>query len=109
MPLGPQIVTYGNLQSTFLLTVTLTPAATGAGVTLEQTFTIPGLQMGDQVSGITAQFAYSSLVDMDTYRVSAPNTLAIAFSNGTAGSLTAPAGVYYIEINRPIMTMSSIQ
>lgn len=111
MPLGPQIVTYGNLQSTFLLTLTLAPVATAAATTLEQTFTVPGLQLGDQVSGITAQFAYSSLVDMVTYRVSAANTLAIAFSNGSAGSLTAPTGTYYVEVNRPLpgSAMTAIQ
>jgi hypothetical protein len=109
MPLGPQLVTYGNIQSTFVLSVTITPAATAAGTTLEQTFTIPGLQLGDQISGITAQFAYSSLVDMVMYRVSTANTLAIAFSNSSAGSLTAPAGVYYVEVNRPIIPMASIQ
>ena len=111
MPLGPQEIAFGNLQSTFLLTVTITPAATGAATTLEQTFTVPGLQVGDQISGIQPQFAYSSLVSLDTYRVSAANTLAIAFSNGTAGSLTAPAGLYYIEVNRPdpAFVMKSIQ
>lgn len=109
MPLGPQLITYGNVQSTFVLSLTLTPAATAAATTLEQTFTVPGLQLGDQVSGITAQFAYASLVSLDSYRVSAANTLAIAFTNGTAGSLTAPAGVYYVEINRPIVVMTNIQ
>lgn len=111
MPLGPQIITYGNIQSTFVLSLTLTPVATGAGVTVEQLFTVPGLQMGDQISGITAQFAYSSMVDMVTYRVSAANVLSIAFSNGTVGSLTAPAGLYYVEVNRPMpgMTMTAIQ
>lgn len=109
MPLGPQIITYGNIQSTFVLSLTLTPVATGIGLTVEQLFTVPGLQMGDQISGITAQFAYSSMVDMVTYRVSAANVLAIAFSNGTAGSLTAPAGLYYVEVNRPILTMTAIQ
>jgi len=111
MPLGPQIITFGNIQSTFVLSLTITPAATGAATTLEQTFTVPGLQLQDQISGITPQFAYSSLVSLDTYRVSAPNVLAIAFSNGTAGSLTAPAGLYYVEVNRPYpgLVMTAIQ
>jgi len=111
MPLGPQIVTYGNLQSTFLLTVTLTPAATAATTTLEQTFTVPGLQVGDQISGISPQFALTTQVDIINARVSAANTLAVAFSNVTAGSLTYPSGTFYIEVNRPLagMTMTGIQ
>lgn len=101
MPLGPQLLTFGNLQSTFVLTISITPAATASATTLEQTFTVPGLQTGDQVSAFSAQFAYSSLVDVVNIRVSAANTLAIAFSNNTAGSLTAPSGTYLLEVNRP--------
>lgn len=111
MPLGPQILTFGNIQSTFLLTVSLTPAATGATTTLEQTFTVPGLQVGDQISGISPQFAITTQVDIINARVSANNTLALAFSNVTAGSLTYPSGTFYIEVNRPMagMTMTGIQ
>jgi hypothetical protein len=111
MSLGPQLVTYGNVQSTFVITATLAPAATGAGVTVEQNFTVPGLQVGDQVSGVEAQFAYSSVVSFINFRVSAANTLTIALSNPTAGSLTAPTGTYYVEVNRPDpgLTMKSIQ
>jgi len=111
MPLGPQIVTYGNLQSTFLLTVSLTPASTASATTLEQTFTVPGLQVGDQISGISPQFAITTLVDIINARVSAANTLALAFSNNTAGTLTYPSGTFYLEVNRPLagMTMSGIQ
>lgn len=110
MPLGPQIITYGNIQSTFILTVSIIPVATGAGVTVEQTFTVPGLQLGDQISGITAQFAFSSMVDMTNYRVSANGVLAIAFSNSTVGSLTFPSGSFYVEVNRPAgLVMTAIQ
>ncbi len=113
MPLGPQIIPFGNLLSTFLLSPTITPAATAATTTLEQTFTIAGLQVGDQISGITPQFAVSSLVDMVNYRVSAANTLAIAFSNSTAGSamVSVVSGTYYVEVNRPYagLPMTAIQ
>lgn len=111
MPLGPQIIPFGNLLSTFLLSSTITPAATAAATTLEQTFTVNGLQLGDQISGITPQFAITSLVDMVNYRVSAANTLAIAFSNSSAGSLTYPSGLFYVEVNRPYagLAMTAIQ
>ncbi len=111
MPLGPQLVTYGNVQSTFLLTLSLTPVATAANSTVEQSFTVPGLILGDQVSALDANFAYSSLVSIVNSRVSANNTLTIAYANNTGGSLTAPTGSYYLEINRPLagLTMSTIQ
>ena len=111
MPLGPQIVTFGNVQSTFVMTISITPVATAAATTLEQTFTVPGLQLNDQVSALNALFAFSSLVDIVNARVSAANTLALAFSNNTAGSLTYPSGSFYLEVNRPLagFVMNAIQ
>lgn len=111
MPLGPQIITFGNVQSTFILTVTLTPVATGATTTLEQLFTVPGLLPGDQISNISPQFALTTLATIENGRVTAANTLGISFNNSTAGSLTYPAGVYYIEVNRPVagFVMAGIQ
>jgi len=110
MPLGPQIISFGNIQSEFVLTVTLTPAATGATTTLEQTFTVPGLQVGDILS-VSPQFAITTLLTIENARVSANNTLAIAINNSTAGGLTYPSGSYAITVNRPYpgLTMTGIQ
>jgi hypothetical protein len=110
MPQGPTIAAVGNIQSSFILTVSLTPAATAATTTLEQTFTIPGLQSGD-ILAISPQFAITTLVTIENARVSAANTIAIAFNNSTAGSLTYPSGSFAIEVNRPYpgLPMSSIQ
>jgi hypothetical protein len=112
MPLGPQIFTYGNVQSTFVLTVSLTPVATAATTTAEQNFTIPGIFIGDQVSDVSLNTAFpNTLLSIINARVSANNVLTLAISNGTAGSLTYPSGTYYVEINRPYpgLSMSSIQ
>jgi hypothetical protein len=100
MPLGPQELCFGNLQSTWLLTVTLTPVQTNSGTYVEQTFTVPGLQTGDEVS-VAANFASTTLVLIGNARVSAANTIAIAFANPTAGNLTYPTGTFNIEVNRP--------
>lgn len=99
--LGLQDIPRGNLQGTILLQISLTPAATGATTSAEQTFTVPGLLVGDQVSALSLQGAWTVLVDIVNLRVSANNTLAVSFQNNTAGSLTAPAGTYLLEINRP--------
>lgn len=101
MSLGPQIVNYGNIQSTFLLQVALTPVAVGATSSAEQTFTIPGLLVGDQVSQVELQAAWTGLTAIVNSRVSANNTLAITFQNTTGGSLTPPSGTFYVEVNRP--------
>jgi hypothetical protein len=105
MPLGPQLVTYGNVQSTWVLTVTLTPTSTSNPTTTEQSFTIQGLQVGDEVS-LAAAFAYTSLVQITNTRVSAANTLTVAFTNQSGGTLTAPAGIYNVEVNRPLVGLS---
>jgi hypothetical protein len=111
MPLGPQIVTFGNVQSTWVLTVTLTPVLVTTITSAEQTFTVPGVAVGDQVSNITFQGAWTVLVDIVNTRVISNNTLGVSFQNNTAGSLTPPAGSYLIEINRPLagMSMTTIQ
>jgi hypothetical protein len=113
MPLGPQLVTYGNVQSTFVLTVTLTPVATATVSVVEQSFTVPGLLPGDQISDvtyITGAFP-NTLLSIVNARVSAANTMTLAIQNSTAGSLTYPAGQYYIEVNRPLqgLPMTVIQ
>jgi len=111
MSVGPQIVPFGNIQATYVLSVALTPVATANATTAEQSFTVPGLQPNDQISGITFLGAFSSLVDIVNYRVSAANTLTLAFSNNTAGSLTYPSGNFYVEVNRPYpgLAMTAIQ
>lgn len=101
MSLGPQNVCYGSLQSTFLLQVTLTPASVPTITSAEQTFTVPGVLVGDQISGVSLQAAWTNLTDIVNYRVVSNNTIGISFQNGTAGALVPPGGIYLIEVNRP--------
>ena len=111
MPQGPTIITNGNVQSTFILTVTLTPVATATATTAEQNFTVPGLAVGDQISDISyigGAFP-NTLLSIANARVSANNTLTLAISNSTAGSLTYPSGSYYLEVNRPYPGLSMTQ
>lgn len=101
MSQGPQLVNYGNILSTFVLKATLTPVAVGATTAAQQTFTVNGLLVGDQVSDVSLQGAWTVAVATTNFWVSAANTLAVSYYNGTAGSLTPPSGTYYIEVNRP--------
>lgn len=91
----------GNVLYTMVIQATLTPASVATVTSAEQTFVIPGLQPTDQVSGVFPQFAWTSLTSIVGTRAVAANSLGISFANGTAGTLTPPAGVYYVEVNRP--------
>lgn len=76
----------------------ITPASVAAATAVEQTFTVPGLRVGDFVDvtppGLTVGVAPV------TSRVSAANTIAITWLNPTAGALVPAAGVYQIQVMR---------
>lgn len=91
----------GNVLVTIVMSLQLTPVAVTASTSAEQTFTVPGLLPGDQVSAVQFQGAWTVLVDVVNCRVSGANTLAVSFQNNTGGSLTPPAGTYLLEVNRP--------
>ncbi len=113
MGLGPTISATGNVQSTFVLSVSLTPVSVAANSTVEQSYTINGLSFAnDQISDMSyTGGAWTVNVSVANYRVSANNTLTVAYTNPTAGGVTPPSGTYYVEINRiyPGLTMSAIQ
>ena len=95
------LINRGNILYSVLIQVALTPAQTGANTSNEQTFTVPGIQVGDQISAVTFLGANTLLVDIVQGRVTAANTIALNFQNGTGGALTYPAGNFLIEVNRP--------
>ena len=90
----------GNILLSMLLAPTLSPISVAPNTVVEQTFTVAGLQVGDfvNVSKPTTQTG----LGIANSRVSALNTLAIAFSNATAATITpTPAEVYTIGLDRP--------
>ena len=86
----------GNLPKQALLSITLSPAAVSANTTAEQTFTVNGLLAGDMAL-VTKPTAQAGLGIVGS-RVSAVNTLAITFSNNTAGSITPTAAETYLVL-----------
>jgi hypothetical protein len=99
---GPSTIPRGNILNSFILRLNITPVAVGANTLAEQNFTVPGLLTTDEIGGfqyITG--AYAVNVTVANMRVSANNTLTIAYANATAGALTPPSGLYYLEVNRP--------
>lgn len=75
-----------------LLSLSLTPASVATIVAAKQTFTVAGLNVGDQV--VILSNPITNAVALVQAEVSAANTLRCMFVNPTAGALTPTAGTY---------------
>lgn len=93
----------GNIQFSALLAPTLSPISVAANTVAEQTFTVQGLQVGDFIN-VTKPTTQAGLGIVNA-RVSAANTLAIAYMNATAATITPTASeIYTVAIDRPETT-----
>lgn len=72
---------------------TLTPASVGANTTAVQTFTVPGLQVGDSLD--VNKPSHQVGLSIGNVFVTAANTLQIEFVN-TSGGAIVPATEQYI-------------
>lgn len=88
----------GNVFATTVIAQTLTPVAVSTITAPEQSFTVPGLKLGDSV--VVNPPAPMAGVTQGSVRVSAVNTLTIQYVNPTAGDLTPAAGVHTILVTR---------
>lgn len=96
---GPSDISRGNIALSMVLGVTLSPALVALGTTVQQTFTVNGLQLGDQVT--VGKPTTQAGLAVTGARVTAANTLGIEFANVTAGNITPTAGeIYTVEVNR---------
>lgn len=91
-------VTAGNCFSVSIIALSLTPAAVLTITGVEQTFTVPGVKLGDAV--VVNPPGTTSGVIQGAARVSAANTIAIQYVNPTVGSVTPLAGVHTITVFR---------
>ena len=73
---------------------TITPASVATVTTAEQTFTVNGLSTRDAVFVSPPATGNSTMAGQA--RVSAANTLAITYTNPSAGNLTPAAGIVRI-------------
>ena len=83
------ILAEGNTDKLKLISIALSPALIVLNTTAEQTFTVPGLAVGDWVF-VNKPTAQAGLGIVGC-RVTAANTLGITFSNNTGSSIT-PTG-----------------
>lgn len=92
-------ITLGNTAGLYTVVVDITPAEVATIVTVEQTFTVIGVKVGDAVNvsapGIQAGAAICSA------RVSAADTVAITFTNPTVAGVTPLTGDHVFTIFRP--------
>lgn len=86
----------GNLPKQSVISVTLSPAAVSANTSAEQTFTVNGLQAGDHI--VVNKPSAQAGLGIVGVRVSAANTMAIAFGNFTASPITPTASETYLVL-----------
>ena len=97
---NPSTQARGNIVGEWVLSITISPTVVAPNTTAEQTFTVTGLNVGDfvEVNKPTTQGGLGIV----NSRVSAANTLAIAFGNLTAATITPTASeIYYLTVTRP--------
>jgi hypothetical protein len=82
------------VSTVFIIRQVLTPTAVGANTTAEQTFNVPGLQVGDSLDINKA--SHQTGLSIGNVRVSAANTLAIQYVNTSGASITPTSEQYII-------------
>ncbi|VWD60913.1 hypothetical protein BLA18628_07202 [Burkholderia aenigmatica] len=82
------------IQGIYNIKQTLMPAQVAANTSAEQTFTVPGLQVGDSID--VNKPSHQVGLSIGNVRVSAANTLAIQYVNTTASPITPTAEQYII-------------
>lgn len=90
----------GNLLAVGVISQALTPAIVAANTTAEQSFTVPGLKLGDFVNVIKPTLQAG--LGIVNSRVSAANTLTITFGNFSGAGITPTAAeTYLVSYMRP--------
>jgi hypothetical protein len=84
----------GNVRAMGVFTLTMDPASVATITTAEQTFTVPGLKVGDWVGASKPTNTVG--VGVVNCRVSAANTLAVTFVNPTAGAVDPASETWQI-------------
>jgi len=106
---GPQVDTLadtvqmptGNVWKVGIFSVNLTPAVVGTGGSAEQTFASTGIGLLTTDVVLVQKAAAQAGLAIGGSRVSATDTLAITYTNGTAVSITPTANeVYKVTVLR---------
>ena len=97
----PSVLPYGNIQKMMTVQITISPVSVGAATAVQQTFTVPGVNVGDQIVDVTKPTQQVGLAVLPG-AVTATNTVGIVFVNPTAGAIVPTAAqTYTLTIIRP--------
>jgi len=95
----------GNILGAGVFTITIDVASVAANISAEQTFTAPGVLLGDMVFVNTPAIGTAALnagLGVTGARVTAANTIGLRFTNSTAGALDPSAAIAYtVFVVRP--------
>jgi hypothetical protein len=94
-------INLGNVFGLMVVTVTLDLASIAAATTAEQTFTVPGVRLGDMVLPGTVPSTINAGLFVASARASATDQVALRVGNTTAGALDPAAATFTLFIVRP--------
>ncbi len=98
---GPANYAIGNIANNFVLQIAIPAgAAIGATTSVERTYTLPGLRVGDVITA-NKPSAFTAGLGLAMARCSAADTLALTFFNVTGGGLSIQAENWLIQVDRP--------
>jgi hypothetical protein len=89
----------GNASNISIISQSIDVASVAANTSAEQDFTVVGLKLNDFVQ--VSKPSLSAGLGVTNARVKAANTLAITFTNSTAGAINPAAETYLIQVTRP--------
>lgn len=107
---GPNVISESLLRGAAVLRIANTPATVStvikASTVTEVAFTVTGVAVGDWVS-CAPMSALPAGVTMTYARVSAANTVQVAFAKVTASDTQDSAGYYLFKVERPYPTATN--
>lgn len=92
-------ITMGNVANVSLVTVTFDVASVAAATTVQQTVTVPGVQLGDFVA--VTNGTHTAGLYFGQCRPSAANSVFITIANVTAGALDPASQTLTFVVFRP--------
>lgn len=92
-------LTQGNTKGLYTVKATLAPAAVLTVTAVEQTFTVPGVLVGDAVCVSPPSITAGCI--LGAARVSAADTVGLTFVNPGTASVTPAGGSYIFTVFRP--------
>ena len=92
-------ITNGNAAGVYVVSLTVDPASVATITTVEQTFTLNGVKVGDMI--FANKPSCTTGLGIAGVRATAANTVGVTFVNPTAGSVDAASETWNFLVVRP--------